>query len=271
MNTLSSLLNWIGGVLGANPNTLATENKTIVGAINELCPDGAGAHNSTYRGKNLGSSVTADQWAAIGNGTFKDLYIGDYWTINSVVWRIAAFDYWYRTGDTECTTHHVVIVPDTTLYSAAMNDTSTTSGGYVNSKMYGTNLASAITTIESAFGASHILEHRSRLSNAVTNGYESGSAFYSRKVDLMSEPMVFGGREYRNASSGTAIAAINTIDNAQLPLFSLDHSKICCRSYWCLRDVASSALFCSVNNDGSSGVSFAGDSNGVRPAFAIMA
>ena len=36
MNTLSSLLNWIGSTIGANPNTLATGSKTIVGAINEV-------------------------------------------------------------------------------------------------------------------------------------------------------------------------------------------------------------------------------------------
>lgn len=36
MNTLSSLLNWIGNTIGANPNTLSTASKTIVGAINEV-------------------------------------------------------------------------------------------------------------------------------------------------------------------------------------------------------------------------------------------
>ena len=36
MNTLSSLLSWIGNTIGANPNTLATTSKKIVGSINEL-------------------------------------------------------------------------------------------------------------------------------------------------------------------------------------------------------------------------------------------
>lgn len=40
--------------------------------------DNAGAHNAIYRGKNLGTSVTSAQWAAIANDTFIDLYIGDY-------------------------------------------------------------------------------------------------------------------------------------------------------------------------------------------------
>ena len=44
----------------------------------------AGSHNSIYRGKNLGSSVTQEQWNAIEAGTFDDLYIGDYWVIGGV-------------------------------------------------------------------------------------------------------------------------------------------------------------------------------------------
>ena len=64
----------------------------------------AGAHNAIYRGKNLGTSVTAAQWAAIANGSFTDLYIGDYWVIGDFNWRIAAFDYYYKSGDTSCTT-----------------------------------------------------------------------------------------------------------------------------------------------------------------------
>lgn len=35
MNTLSSLLNWIGETIGANPNTLPTSSKTLVGALTE--------------------------------------------------------------------------------------------------------------------------------------------------------------------------------------------------------------------------------------------
>ena len=130
----------------------------------------AGYHNSIYRGKYLSSSVTPAHWSAISSGLFDDLYIGDYWTINNVNYRKAAFDYWLHTGDTECTTHHVVLVPDTKLYNAKMNDTDITTGGYTGSKMYTENLASAKTTIDTAFGSAHILNHRELLSNAVSSG-----------------------------------------------------------------------------------------------------
>lgn len=57
--------------------------------------DNAATHNMVYRGKALGTSVTSEQWAAIKAGTFKDLYLGDYWSIGGVDYIIAAFDYWY--------------------------------------------------------------------------------------------------------------------------------------------------------------------------------
>ena len=79
----------------------------------------AGFHNSIFRGNSLGSSISSTQWSEISAGTFKDLFIGDYWTINNINWRIAAFDYWLRCGDTECTTHHIVIVP-VTIYLQQM-------------------------------------------------------------------------------------------------------------------------------------------------------
>ncbi len=36
MNTISSLYKWIGNLVGANPSTLTTTSKTLVGAINEV-------------------------------------------------------------------------------------------------------------------------------------------------------------------------------------------------------------------------------------------
>ena len=143
-------------------------------AVNILIGDGsdiftynnAGLHNSIYRGKSLGSSVTAEQWAMIGAGTFDDLYIGDYWTINDINWRIAAFDYWLHTGDTECITHHIVIVPDAILATdVPMNSTNTASGADVGSDFYtgnhsNTGKSQSVTKVNSAFGSAHILSYR---------------------------------------------------------------------------------------------------------------
>ena len=253
----------------------------IVSAINaDKTHDNAGYHNSVYRGKYLGDSVTAAQYEQISAGTFDDLFIGDYWTINSVNYRIAAFDYWLKTGDTECTTHHVVIVPDTNLTSGKMNSSNITTGAYIGSGLKsGTNadesantaLATAKTAITTAFGAAHILSHKEYFQNAVTDGHETGGAWYASDVDLMSENMVYGTNIFTPRANGSAVYNAYTIDKTQLPLFALDPSKITIRADWWLRSVVSSALFAYVAGNGVANYSGASASFGVRPAFAIIA
>lgn len=226
-------------------------------------------NRNTYRGKNLGSSVTAAQKAAIQNGSFDGLFIGDYWTIGGVKWLIADMDYWYNCGDTAFTKHHLVIIPETALYNAQMNATNTTEGGYVNSAMYKTNLASAKSTISSAFG-DMVLTHRELLTNAVTNGRPSGGAWYDSTVELPNKCMMYGHMHFSPTSDGSTIPYIYTIDKTQLSLFALRPQLIVNRSYsqW-LRDVVSSAHFADVTHVGTASCVSASSSLGVRPVFAI--
>lgn len=250
---------------GNNVKAISVEN--LVGPTRG---SGAGVHNSIYRGKNLGSTVTAAQYAAIKAGTFDDLFIGDYWTIGGVIYRIAAFDYYLTTGDTACNTHHVTLVPDTVLYSHVMNDTNITTGAYVGSKMYTEGLTQAKTTINTAFGASHVLNHRQLLPNAITNDYESGFSWYDSTVELMTEHNVYGGKIFKNALQGTSFAYSHTIDKSQYPLFAMRPDLISNRvTYW-LRDVASATYFCYVYGSGIASYGGASYSVGVRPAFSIV-
>lgn len=229
----------------------------------------AGFHNSVYRGKYLGTSVTDAQWTAIGNGTFEDLYIGDYWTIGGINYRIAAFDYYYRTGDTSCDTHHVVLVPDVIMYTHVMNDTNITDGAYVGSKMYTEGLTQAKTTINNAFGSAHILNHRQLLCNATANGYESGHAWYDSTVELMTEQNVYGCKIFGNQTNGTGWAYNYTIDKSQYPLFTFRPDMISNRQWFWLRDVANAAYFAYVDGTGDAYASNASGATGVRPAFSI--
>lgn len=235
----------------------------------------AGFHNSIYRGKSLGSEVTDAQYAAIAAGTFEDMYIGDYWTIDGVNYRIAHFDYWLHCGDTECTTHHVVLVPDTNLYTAKMNDSDVTTGAYLGSAMYTTNLAQAKTTINNAFGASHILNHREYLANAMKATadptYESAGSWYDSTVELMNERMVYGADVFHNVEVNGAIPTNYTIDKSQLALFALDPSRICNRAYWWLRCAVSAAYFAYISSYGIASYANASYAFGVRPAFGIKA
>lgn len=230
----------------------------------------AGSHNSIYRGKNLGNSVTQDQWNAIEAGTFDDLYIGDYWVIGGVNWRIAAFDYYYNTGDTAFTKHHVVIVPDGSLYSHNMNDTNITTGAYMGSKMYTEGLEQAKTTINNAFGSSHVLSHRLILTNATTNGYASGGEWTDSTVDLMCETMVYGSAILSPMNNGTNIPYNYRVEKGQLPLFQMapQYTFIRSSSYW-LRDVLTASDFALVGANGYASSYSASNASGVRPAFCI--
>ena len=255
--------------------------KAVEGTEAKIAPllfNNAGAHNAIYRGKSLGSTVTTAQYAAIKAGTFDDLYIGDYWTIGGVNYRIAAFDYYLNSGDTNCTTHHVVIVPDTCLYNAQMHNTSsgsyeggaanTTAGGYVGSDMYKSNLEQAKTTIKSAFSG-HVLKHRIYLTNAVANGRASGGAWCDSEVDLMCEQMVYGSGIFSPVSDGSNVPANYRVEKSQLPLFQHEPSRICNRATWWLRDVITASLFALVSTSGFASYGSASSSFGVRPAFCI--
>lgn len=232
--------------------------------------DGAGAHNSIYRGKYLGSTVTDEQWAAIQSGTFEDLYIGDYWIIGGVTYRIAAFDYYYNTGDINCATHHVTLVPDSIMYYYLMNNSDVTTGGYVGSKMYTTGLADAKTTISNAFGSSHILTHRQYLCNAVSNGKPSGGSWYDSTVELMTEQNMYGGKVLGAGNDGSTVPELYTVDKSQYPLFAFRPDLISNINWFWLRDVVSASFFAYVF-DGLAYFNYASVWAGVRPAFSICA
>lgn len=269
---LPALSDWIIGKIANKVfENLQTQNKTILGALNELNDivgyDNAAAHNSIYRGKNLGTQFTAEMSANIKNGTFKDLYCGDYLVINGTTYRFMDLDYLYKTGDTSLETHHILVVPDAPMYDHVMNDTDTTEGGYVGSKMYASGLDQALAKIKADFGESHIVTYGNLLVNAVSNGIPSNWAWYSRQIDLMNEEMVYGTRAWSQASQNGYDTGSN---KSQLAAFKHNHSLISsCRSWYWLRAVRSSTHFCSVTGNGDAGATGASHARGVRPCFLI--
>lgn len=222
-----------------------------------------------FRGKNLGTALTAVQKAAIKDGSFKGMFLGDYWSIGGRIWRIVDMDYWYNCGDTAFTSHHLVIMPDEALYNAQMNTTNVTTGGYVGSAMYKSNLANAKTIVNAAFQGS-VLTHREYLCNAVANGRPSGGAWFDSSIELPNEPMMYGHPHFSPTSDGSTVPSIYTISKTQLALFMVCPRFIVNRSYnqW-LRDVVSSAGFASVSGRGYADYCGASASLGVRPVFPV--
>ena len=222
-----------------------------------------------FRGKNLGTALTAVQKAAIKDGSFKGMFLGDYWSIGGRIWRIVDMDYWYNCGDTAFTSHHLVIMPDEALYNEQMNTTNVTTGGYVGSAMYKSNLANAKTIVNAAFQGS-VLTHREYLCNAVANGRPSGGAWFDSSIELPNEPMMYGHPHFSPTSDGSTVPSIYTISKTQLALFMVCPRFIVNRSYnqW-LRDVVSSAYFAFVNYYGVTVYAYASNSYGVRPVFPV--
>lgn len=225
-------------------------------------------HCNVFRGKNLGGGVSSAQKAAIKDGSFDNLYIGDYWFNNGVNWRIGDMDYFLRCGDTDFTRHHLVIVPDTPLYSGKMNETHTTEGGYVGSLMYKSGLDQAKTAIAAAFG-DLVTTHRDILCNAVSNGRQSGGGWFDSTVELMCERMVYGNSVFQPGCDGSFIPYNYTTGKSQFALFRMAPQYISNRQWYWLRDVVSATHFAYVGYSGVAYYNNAGNVVGVRPYFVI--
>lgn len=250
--------------------------------------DTAGFHNSIYRGKYLGDGLTSNQLAYISQGTFNDMYIGDYWTINSINYRIAHFDYYRRTYNT-IYPHHITIVPDSIIGSVVkFNNSATSTSGYYNSNLRSVLDSTTLPVIKAAFGEENILAHYMHLPYQVQNvGATYDSKFYNVSIHVMNEINVFGcrinGDSHNTSTNAQNFPVLATLDHTQYALFKLDHSRITAdgpsggaaySDYW-LRDLAfyyqNIFRFCRVDAQGYVGYTAADLTSGIRPAFEIYA
>ena len=225
-------------------------------------------HNSYPRCKYLGTSITDAQNTAIKNRTYDDLFIGDYWTINGINWRIVAIDYYYNVGDTNFDKGNVIVMPDTVLYNAQMNATDTTAGAYHGSLMRTQNLNSARTIAQNAFG-SHLANHRILLANAVDSSGPSGWSWYdSDGVELPNEVQIYGTRVWGSALKGYDVGT----QKQQFPLMALAPQFVNTRQDYWLQDVSSASVsrtFALVAGYGGAGTTNASVSLGVRPSVTL--
>lgn len=233
----------------------------------------------------LGTEFTQELKDDISSGTFEKARVGGYLTLNNHVYLFAHADYWLHSGDTECVKHHMVVVPLlSSLASGKMNQTSTTTGGYINSDMRAghddttdpdnpVHIDGAIeaikTIIKTDFGAENILSHREYFSNAVANGAPSGGEWIASDIDLMNELMVYGSIIFTPMNNGSSTPNLFTNDKTQLELFARRPDLITTRGGWWLRDVVDSARFSIIGSSGFAAYLSAASSAGIRPVFAI--
>lgn len=260
--SLIAAINEVFGLAGTN----AKDINTLKELTKMLGQTGASRANSFIYEHDLGTSFTAEQSADIRAGKFEKVRTGGYWTINGRKYWAAHADYRLHCGDTELTTHHMLVIPDRSFYNGVMNDTNVTTGAYYGSKMKTSGLADALATVKADFGADHILTHKVLLANAVSNGLSSGWAWYDSQIDLMNEKMVYGSHAWGGGSqNGYDTGA----DKSQLALFQARPDLITNRENWWLRDVQSTTYFCDVATGGGANAWYASTSIGVRPAFLI--
>ena len=263
-------------------------------------PNGPEAHNAMWGGRDITDAFNNGTVSAkIANGTFRDIFPGDYITKQvtiprvladdgttelfaggtyTVNWVVADCDYWINKGDDPfiITRHHVAIVPQVPIFNARMNPTNTTDGGYAGSEMYKKIIPACATGLVNTFGSDHILTFRDRLTRdlntaAVSSGITVftgasnwNGAWYSQQCNLMSEAMVYDGPHC--ASS----ALDNIMATRQMSAFRLSEKLINYnRQGWWLRDVVSSAHFAFVRGGGAAGTDLASGVFGVRP-FALL-
>ena len=264
--------NWVKaklGILDRFMDDQETLNKQMI-----TVQGNAGYHNSIYRGKNLGNTVTDEMYASITAGTFDDMFVGDYFTINGTVYRIAGVNLIKNCGDNVSIRNNMCLVPDSALYNAQMHNTDSggyepgsaandTTGAYANSDMRTKNLTQATNKIITDFGSSHVISYRDILPDATANGQASGWAWYDCKVELMSEVMVYGTKVWGNI--GYDVGCLNE----QFPLFRLNPDSIHRRFYYWLRSVASASDFDLVYYYGNASRDSASQAFGVRPFFFI--
>lgn len=217
----------------------------------------------------LGTEYTAELKADIQAGTFKKAVVGGKLTINGHIYYFAHPDYWLHTGDTECTQHHMLVIPATNIGTGKMNNSNTTTGGYLGCDLKtgnngNTALAIAKAQIKADFGVSNILTHRGLFTTAVTDGKASNFVWADSDIDLMSEVMVYGSNVWASAPGYET-----GVDKCQLKLFQERPDLITTRVTWWLRSVASVSNFTDIAFGGGANNDVASRALGISPAFAI--
>lgn len=139
----------------------------------------------TYRGKNLGNVFLTKQREAIANGSFDDLFIGDYWvTPNGYNWLIVDFNRYLNSplnaaGDNRLTKNHIVLMADRQVSSDKIHSSGTTN--WYATELY-TTMQGKIPEVAAFFGATNIVNHQR---NSATTGQLT-------QIDLPTLPMITG-------------------------------------------------------------------------------
>lgn len=273
-NLKQLLLNYNSQLTTLNNDLSNIENITGVGR-NGLFKEG-----NTYTWNSVSDVKSFISSHGVSTGLFTGLYLGDTIKINDGTynkdWIIAGFDTEYNKGDDTTTypgttKHHITLIPKTILFSAQMNSSNTTSGGYQGSVMFKSTLPTVVTNLQKVL-SSYLLQRKILTDNSVGSnsssgftgwtGASNGWSWVSCYASLMTEVQVYGSMVF--GSSGYTVGE----GCNKLPIFNfINHTRYSRDSFW-LRSVASSTVFALARGYGSASYS-ASYSSGVRPLIII--
>lgn len=205
------------------------ETPYAVSRLLDRAVEPASMRRNVFRGKFIGTSYTAAQQEAVSSGSFEDLYLGDYWTINDMNWRIVDFDYYYNVGYKRIRTHHVVVMPDNVLRSGAMNNDffKANAGAYFGSDMRTQHLPPMLTAVSAAFPNDRIMDMSLWLNSSMMQAPQGtvpgpSGVYVDTKLELPSQIMIFGSSAMQPVSYGGNIPPGVVIEAGnQLALFRL--------------------------------------------------
>lgn len=246
---------------------------------------GAGFHNSIYRGKNLGSVFTDEQKEAVRSGTFDDLFIGDYWEFNDVsynwedddgsiqtsTWsgkmRVAHFN--YHVGNWK---HQLMIFPDDNLFSRKYSDTSPITVAYANSDIRNkkSGLLRAKELFTACFKENILTDSYACIYHSIVDGKQADPAWeYSIGCELLSEGMCLGsiitGNSDVSCPGEGCGRAIN--ECIQVNLFRY-HTRLVAGDFL-LQDIVSSTKCAMISLGGRAYTRVIDIAAGVRPYFTV--
>ena len=182
--------------------------------------------------------------------------------IYNAQWVVVGADTELNKGDMPLTKPHLSLIPVTNLGNGQMNDSYTSYGAYVGTKMYKETIPKIVAALQKVLG-SHLLARRVKLANNIdSNGKSNGSAYYTVYANLMNERQVFGTSTSENSYD------IGD-DTTALPGFNKYKNMIYGSSYFWLRSVCDGNSFVLAASGGSVGYYHAGNSVGVRPLITI--
>ena len=145
-------------------------------------------------GKKLGKALTSKMLAGIRDGSFSDLYVGDYIETEDNIYRFMDFDYFLGCCSNafggRIERHHAILVPDKVMSSSAIDNYPEVTQPK-ETHMYVNKLPEITQTLKGIFGNDNVAM-MDRIITKTVNGESTGWDWVNVGADLLTEVMVMG-------------------------------------------------------------------------------